>query len=120
MIGHTLSISDLLLIDSFKKAFGEEDKQTIEKILYENGMDVTEPYTLEFSKHRNLRGNIVSCERYVGEERRDKNWLNSGAASWESVVESCDLELRIALKTMGRQSNNTGNIIDQLERHASN
>jgi len=85
MIGHTLSISDLLLIDNFKKAFGEEDKSTIEKILYENGMDVAEPYTLEFSKHRNLRGNIVSCERYVGEERQDKAWLKSGAASWESV-----------------------------------
>lgn len=119
MIGHTLSVSDLLLIKDFQVAFGNDDKQAIEKILFENGMDVTEPYTVEFSKHRNLRGHIVSCDRYVGEERQDKNWLKGGAASWEAQVEACDLDLRIQLKTMGKQSNNTGMILDQLERHAS-
>jgi hypothetical protein len=119
MIGHTLSISDLLLIDNFKEAFGKDDKQSIEKILFENGMDITEPYSLEFSKHRNLRGNIVSCQRYVGEERQDQKWLKSGAASWEAIVESCDLDLRIALKTMSQQSNNTGKICAELERHAN-
>lgn len=119
MIGHTLSISDLLLIKNFQTAFGNDDKQAIEKILFENGMDVTEPYTVEFSKHRNLRGQIVSCDRYVGEERQCKEWLKSGAASWEVQVEACPLHLRIELKTMGQQSNNTGMILDSLERHAS-
>lgn len=118
MIGHTLSVSDLLLIKDFQVAFGNDDKQAIEKILFENGMDVTEPYTVEFSQHRNLRGQIVSCDRYVGEERQDKNWLKSGAASWEAQVESCDLDLRIALKTMGKSYNNSGHIISELERHS--
>lgn len=117
MIGHTLSISDLLLIDNFKSAFGSDDKKAIENILFENGLDTAEPYTLEFSKHRNLRGNIVSCERYVGEERQDASWIKSGAASWPAVVESCDLELRIQLKTMGRSYNNTGHILYEMERH---
>lgn len=119
MIGHTLSISDLLLIDSFKTAFGSGDKKAIEKILFENGLDVAEPYTLEYSKHRNLRGNIVSCERYVGEERQDRSWLTSGAASWEAVVESCDLDLRIQLKTMGRNYSNSEHICSELQKHAS-
>src|ERR1043165_53667 len=119
MVGHTLSISDLLLIKSFQEAFGNDDKQAIEKILFENGMDIEEPYTVEFSQHRNLRGQIVSCDRYVGEERMDKYWLKSGTASWEIQVEACDLDLRIQLKSMGQQSNNTGMILDQLERHAS-
>lgn len=118
MIGHTLSISDLLLVDNFKEAFGKEDKQAIEQILFDNGMDVTEPYSLEFSKHRNLRGNIVSCQRYVGEERQDRVWLKSGAASWEAIVESCDLDLRIALKTMSQQYSNTAHIVGEIERHA--
>lgn len=119
MIGHTLSISDLLLIKDFQIAFGNDDKQAIEKILFENGMDIEEPYTVEFSQHRNLRGQIVSCDRYVGEERQDKNWLKSGAASWEAQVESCDLDLRIALKTMGKSYNNSGHIISELERHSN-
>lgn len=119
MIGHALSVSDLLMIKDFQVAFGNDDKQAIEKILFENGLDVEEHYTLEFSQHRNLQGQIVSCERYVGEERQDTQWLKSGAASWEAQVESCDLGLRIQLKTMGQQNNNTGMILDQLERHAS-
>lgn len=119
MIGHTLSISDLLLIKDFQTAFGNDDKQAIEKILFENGMDITEPYTVEFSQHRNLRGQIVSCDRYVGEERCDKNWLKGGAASWEAQVEACDLDLRIQLKTMGKSYNNSGHIISELERHSN-
>lgn len=119
MIGHTLSVSDLLLIKDFQVAFGNDDKQAIEKILFENGMDVNEPYTVEFSQHRNLRGQIVSCDRYVGEERQDKCWLKSGAASWESQVEACDLDLRIQLKTMGKSYNNSGHIISELERHSN-
>jgi hypothetical protein len=119
MIGHTLSISDLLLISSFQEAFGNDDKQSIEKILFENGMDIDEPYTVEFSQHRNLRGQIVSCDRYVGEERCDKAWLKSDACSWEAKVESCGLDLRIQLKTMGQNYNNTGMIMDQMEKHKS-
>ena len=119
MIGHTLSISDLLLIKDFQTAFGNDDKQAIEKILFENGMDIEEPYTVEFSQHRNLRGQIVSCDRYVGEERQDKCWLKSGAASWESQVEACDLDLRIQLKSMGKSYNNSGHIISELERHSN-
>lgn len=119
MIGHTLSISDLLLIKDFQTAFGNDDKQAIEKILFENGMDITEPYTVEFSQHRNLRDQIVSCDRYVGEERQDKNWLKGGAASWEAQVEACDLDLRIQLKSMGKSYNNSGHIISELERHSN-
>jgi hypothetical protein len=119
MIGHALSVSDLLMIEDFQIAFGTDDKQAIENILFENGMDVEEPYTVEFSQHRNLRGQIVSCDRYVGEERQDKCWLKSGAASWESQVEACDLDLRVQLKSMSQQSNNTGSIIDEMQKHAN-
>ena len=119
MVGHTLSVSDLLLIKNFQTAFGNDDKQAIEKILFENGMDVTEPYTVEFSKHRNLRGQIVSCDRYVGEERQCKEWLKSGAASWEVQVEACPLDLRIQLKTMGQQRDSTASIIDHMQKHAN-
>jgi len=118
-IGHTLSVSDLLLIDDFKTAFGSDDKKAIEKILFENGMDINEPVSLEFSKHRNLRGNIVSCERYVGEERQDLSWRQSGAASWDCIVASCDLDLRIQLKVMGKNYSNAEHICSELERHAT-
>lgn len=119
MVGHALSFSDLMLVTGWAKAYGEDNKQEIERILFENGLDTAEPYTVEFSQHRNLRGQIVSCDRYVGEERQCKEWLKSGAASWEVQVEACPLHLRIELKTMGQQSNNTGNIINEMQKHAN-
>jgi len=116
MVGHALSFSDLMLVTGWAKAYGENNKQEIERILFENGIDTEEPYTVEFSQHRNLRGEIVSCERYIGEERSCKEWLKSGAASWEAEVESCGLDLRIQLKTMSKMLN-TGDFIDYAQKH---
>ena len=62
---------------------------------------------------------VISCEHPVypdsdnplrfngpcvfGTERRDKEWLKGGAASWNAIVESCDAGLRADLKVMGRE-----------------
>lgn len=119
-VGYNLSFSDLLLVDNFAQAFGKGDKSTIEKILYENGMDVSQEVEEVLCTHRNLRGEVVNCILYQGHERNCKSWLSSGSASWSNIVESCDLDLRIALKTMSQQSNNTGKICAELERHAGN
>lgn len=117
-VGFNLSLSDLLLVEGFAEAFGKDDKQTIYKILEENGLDTEMGVEEVVCKHRNLRGNVVDCLMYQGHERSDE-WLKSGAASWDAIVDNCSLDLRIDLKTIGAQSNNTGMILDQLERHAS-
>lgn len=119
MVGHALSFSDLMLVTGWAKAYGEDNKQEIERILFENGLDTAEPYSVEFSQHRNLRGQIVSCDRYVGEERQCNEWLKSGAASWDCIVDSCPLHLRIQLKTMGQQRDSTASIIDHMQKHAN-
>lgn len=118
-VGFNLSLSDLLLVQGFAEAFGKDDKQTINKFLEQNGMDTSQEIDEVVCKHRNLRGQVVDCLMYQGHELETKAWLSSGAASWDCVVENCDLDLRIALKTMSRQNNNTGMILDSLERHAS-
>ena len=35
-------------------------------------------------QHRNRFNEVVICDRYVGNERTDKEWLNSGYASQEA------------------------------------
>lgn len=40
------------------------------------------------SMHRNRFGEMVSCPRYVCNERTDKEWLNSGYASTEAKDKS--------------------------------
>lgn len=81
-----LSLSDLLMIEDFKKAYAEGDEKRIKQHLYHNGMDVTQNYELNFCTHRNLRNEIVSCERFEGVERSDRTWIKSGYASIENLV----------------------------------
>lgn len=117
-VGFNLSLSDLLLVSGFPQAFGEDNKEQISKFLFDNGLDVEMGIDEVVCKHRNLQGKVVDCLMYQGHERSD-NWLKSGAASWDAIVENCSLDLRIDLKTIGAQSNNTGMIIDQLQKHAN-
>jgi len=115
MIGFNLSVSDLLLVDGFKEAFGQGNKEEIKQILFNNGMDVNKEFELVFCRHRNLRGMVVECQRYEGEERFDRDWLKSGAASWEAQLEACDPQTRIDLKVMGNRASPT----ESAMRHAA-
>ena len=117
-VGFNLSLSDLLLCEGFAQAFGEGNKEQINKFLFDNGLDVSMGVDEVVCKHRNLRGNVVDCLMYQGHERGGE-WLKSGAASWDAIVESCDVNLRIDLKTMGSSYNNSGHIISELERHSN-
>jgi hypothetical protein len=117
-VGFNLSLSDLLLVNGFAEAFGEDNKEQINKFLFDNGLDISMGVDEVVCKHRNLRGDVVDCLMYQGHERSDE-WLKSGAASWDAIVDNCSLDLRVDLKTIGAQSNNTGMIIDQLQKHAN-
>ena len=117
-VGFNLSLSDLLLCEGFAQAFGEGNKEQINKFLFDNGLDVSMGVDEVVCKHRNLRGNVVDCLMYQGHERSDE-WLTSGAASWDNILEHSSLDLRIELKTMGKSYNNSGHIISELERHSN-
>lgn len=121
-VGFSLSLSDLILIPKFQKAFGENNKEEIYKILFENGMDVTsdEPVEEIVCTHRNLRGKVVNCLRYESNERTDRQWIESGAASWDAQVAACeDQSMRVELRVMGRQGSVTGQQLDYIATEPS-
>lgn len=115
-VGFNISLSDLLLIDNFAEIYGKEDKEAIKKVLYNNGMDISQGFDELVCTHRNLRGNVVSCMMFQGYERCDREWLKSGAASWEAQLEACDPQTRIDLKVMGNRASPT----EAAMRHAKN
>lgn len=103
-MSYSLSVSDLLLVEGFKEAWGTENQESINKILFENGMDTTQDVEIRFCKHRNLQNQIVDCERYEGEERVDRSWLSTGVASLNAWVNSTnDLSLRNELRGMSKE-----------------
>lgn len=55
------------------------------KLFYQLGIDTDYPIKLQgVTRHRNQLNKVVTCRRYLGEERQDKEWLNSGYASKEA------------------------------------
>lgn len=119
MIGYSLSLSDMLLVQGFKEAFGKNDQELINKYLFDNGLDCSLGVDEVVCQHRNLRGNVVNCLRWEAHERSDPEWLGGEGCSWENTLEHSSLDLRIQLKTMSQQSNNTGSIINEMQKHAN-
>lgn len=118
-VDFSLSMSDLVLIKEFAEAFGKDDKETIKKILFENGMDTNKEIDEVVCTHRNLQGKVVNCVRYESVERSDPEWLKNPACSWDARVAACDdPHLRIQLGAMGKQANFTGSLIDHMKKHS--
>ena len=59
-----------------------ENIEDLKSILFDLGMDTSKHFELqEVTQHRNRLGKVVTCGRYLGEERSDSDWLKSGYAS---------------------------------------
>lgn len=63
----------------------ETNRDKFLKILYDLGMDTSQQIEIQpDTQHRNRLDKIVICDRYVGHERTDLEWINSGYASQEA------------------------------------
>lgn len=116
MIGYSLSLSDMLLVQGFKEAFGKNDQELIKQYLYDNGLDSSLGLDEVVCEHRNLRGQVVNCLRWEAHERNDSGWMSSEGCSWENKVEHSSLDMRIQLKTMGKMLN-TGDFCEYAQQH---
>lgn len=64
----------------------ENDDLKFKSFLFSLGMDINKPYKRQDGlQHRNRFNEVVVCSRWVGEERIDPWWINSGYASKEAI-----------------------------------
>ena len=74
--------------------FVDENQDTFKQMLYDAGMDVYQyPYEIQDCTHRNRFQNIVTCRRFVGNERIDKSWVESPYCSVEAQDKSLNSRL---------------------------
>ena len=66
----------------------KDNEDEFDKLLYGLGMDIRYPYETQDVQHRNRFGNVISCPRYVGNERYDMEWVNSSYASCAAIDKS--------------------------------
>lgn len=63
----------------------DENRNEFMDMLYEVGMNTSQPIEKQENlQHRNRFNEVVVSDRYVGNERTDKEWINSGYASQEA------------------------------------
>lgn len=79
--------------------YNETGKLTsFEDFLYSVGLEVQRGYELQYVQHRSLKrpeapnGKVVLCFRIEGYERKDSQWLKSGAASSTDETYMLDIE----------------------------
>ena len=69
----------------FTYQWAEENKGDFYEILWAFGMNVNQGVEIqEAANHRTRLNRLVNCDRYVGNERTDKAWIESGYASREA------------------------------------
>ena len=87
----TVSLSEILRVQPYftlkstRNSKGEYSGEFLE-LLYSLGADVQEPIREDLgSTHRNRFNEVVTCPKWLCEERLDPSWINSGYASRAAV-----------------------------------
>ena len=81
-----ISLSEIQTVANWvTEEFIEENPEVFKKMLFDLGMDVYNyPWEVQNVTHRNRFGNTITCPRYVGNERVDKEWVSSPYSSVEA------------------------------------
>jgi hypothetical protein len=81
-----ISLSELHRMNSSftEKSISEYDPEKLKQLLHGLGVDTTQPYEHQIISHRNSLNEIYTGSRWVGCERVDAEWLESGYASQEA------------------------------------
>jgi DNA-directed RNA polymerase alpha subunit len=104
-----LSFADLQNVVGFRSSLMTENTKEFERILFENGADISKPYNVVRCLHRPRTSNKpYDGFRVEFTERTDKEWRNTGVASLEAwVFSSKDKSLQQEMRNMSRERNNS-------------
>lgn len=77
------------VIPEFESHFEQTNEEDFKKLLWNLGLDTNRPYEKQTDlTHRNRLNKIVCCDRWVGSERIDNDWITSSYASREAKLEA--------------------------------
>lgn len=72
-----ISLSDILNTEEYDTRCGDGScgEEVLEEFLWMLGLDINLDYEQQYLPHRNMRGEVVTCARWVGTARTDSEWL---------------------------------------------
>lgn len=77
---YEISLSDIQDLPTFKELIVKNKHNSLDvlyKYLHILGMDTTKNVESQFCTHRNRSNKVVECDRWVGYQRTDKQWLDN-------------------------------------------
>lgn len=101
---YSLSAEDVAMHDDIHADPLTAPVRVLERVLYFMGMDTRgHIYKTVTQPHRRLNGAQSDGVMFVGRERKDKAWMDSGYATMTGKIESCwDRGLQEELRRMSR------------------
>ncbi len=90
-----VSESEIATIEPwFTAEWAKENPDKFNQMLHGLGFDInSEIEVQEGLTHRNRFNSVITCTRWVGNERIDKEWLKSGHASQAAKDKACGSRL---------------------------
>jgi hypothetical protein len=81
-----ISASEIAAVmPEFTYDWADNNPRVFQDILYSLGMDIQQPIDKQTDiQHVNAFRKLVICDRWVGSERIDREWISSGHASQEA------------------------------------
>ncbi len=74
------------VMPEYSATMEDENPTQFKLMLYRLGMDISKPFQRQDGlQHRNRFNEKVTCSRWVGDERVDSEWINSGYASKSAI-----------------------------------
>lgn len=88
--------------------------------LYSLGMQVDRPYQRQDGlQHRNRFNEIVVCSRWVGEERLDEAWINSGYASRSAIDKASGSKLTEDIYRSRYETEDAQALLESRDKYAT-
>ncbi len=96
-----LSFEDLKGVVGFQTAKETQDKELLDSILWNYGVDISKPYIIRKTLHRPRTSNkVFDGMRFEFTERVDRDWLVNGAPSLEAQLFTKDKSLAAELMSL--------------------
>lgn len=109
-----VSLSELYKADSkFTEKYAMENPDELKQVLYDSGIDLNQPHEHQFNQHRNNFNEVYHGSRWVGLERIDAVWLESGLASREAKDKAKGNKLLVDLyRSKGLTTDRLGGVFE--------
>lgn len=110
-----ISLSELYKADpKFTELYAMQNEAELKQILYKAGIDTNQSYEHQVLQHRNNFNEVYDGSRWVGLERIDSDWIDSGLASREAKDKASGSRLLVDLyRSKGLTTDRLGGVWEE-------